>query len=742
MTLGGCVIAGVLSSGFAVAENLAADANPIVFNASLSARPGDIVGLQGENFGAEPVVMLDSAGDKTSLRLPLVNKFGAGWVSFKIPEAATGPLVVRVANGDAVSAPIRLNAARAYHLDALQIVPRGAFRIFGRNLLLPGFSPIVMVNGLAAEVDTAASDEHMLVVVAPSGLKATRNATISVDNGNGTGASVLDRGIEVAAMEGSDPFALGVGWASAFSGISTRVIQAASDARLKKRVACDGKTDDTMAIQSALDQAAALGGGIVQLPEGGCRLAGSLKLKSRVVLQGAGKDRTILKYETNYPLAGRGIALAGVREMTLANMRDGIESPLLQKSERVFFQKVKFLLNGGIQMFLTENTNFVVRDCDFLQPKNPRDHGPYVLGASGGLVFSGNTTVFANGSPTFARVHDAYIAGNRFTRDVTGNQDSKGVIHSFAMDFAHRIAVVGNDFDVKGGPVTNKGRNDGETLLTEGGGAKRTENLGDVFAASPTTLTDPGNNIDVTPFQDGELPENYGVAIVGGKGAGQTRRVEAHAAGTLTVDRPWDVIPDKTSRYSTFVWGLEKSLIKNNRLDQNPRGIWLYQTAVREVDIVGNQIGEGGGIYLRSAQRDKDRLFTPIYGVRIANNKISNTTRQWTSYLNVMFVRMDARDFGIGTIGVEVRGNTLVANRPNLSIATEENGGAEGYANLMRVEAEYGEQSTQTRLLGTIFQNNVCLNCDAGFRVREGARGTVQDGNGTKAHSGGVGGGI
>ena len=90
---------------------------------------------------------------------------------------------------------------------------------------------------------------------------------------------------------------------------------------------------------------------------------------------------------------------------------------------------------------------------------------------------------------------------------------------------------------------------------------------------------------------------------------------------------------------------------------------------------------------------------------------------------------MDAKDFGIGTIGVEVRENTIKANIPNLSLTKEESGGAEGYMNMMHVEAEYQDQSSQTRLLGTIFQKNTCIDCDVGIKVREGARGTVQDGN-------------
>ena len=46
-------------------------------------------------------------------------------------------------------------------------------------------------------------------------------------------------------------------------------------------------------------------------------------------------------------------------------------------------------------------------------------------------------------------------------------------------------------------------------------------------------------------------------------------------------------------------------MLKDNVLSQNPRGIWLYQTALRDVAVLGNAITEGGGIYLRAySQRD------------------------------------------------------------------------------------------------------------------------------------------
>lgn len=171
------------------------------------------------------------------------------------------------------------------------------------------------------------------------------------------------------------------------------------------------------------------------------------------------------------------------------------------------------------------------------------------------------------------------------------------------MDFAYRIAVVGNTFDVLGGPITNKTRNDGETLLTEGGAGSRTENLGTVATATLSTLTDP-------------------------------------------------------------------------------------------------------------------------------DNTITNTQGEWASYVTLRFVRTDATDFGLGTVGIEVRGNTITANHPNISLPHEEVADREGYTNRMHAEGPtQAVAKNQTRLLGTIFQNNQCNRCKTPLLIRDGAKATVLDSN-------------
>ncbi|MDB5816417.1 MAG: hypothetical protein JWQ11_57, partial [Rhizobacter sp.] len=612
---------------------------PLLFNTSTSASAGDVVSLQGENFGSSPVVYLDGA---PAAPLQIVNRVGTGWLAVQIPSTASGALTLRIANGTGTSAPIKLNAARPYHLDATRLSPGGAFRLFGRNLRVAGSVTKLTVDGLPATLDLANSDEHMLVATAPAGLQASAQATVVVDNGNGSGPATLDRTTRTVVSGSGDPFALGVGWASAFSTVFGKPIYAATDARLADKARCDGLHDDGAALQQAIDLAAAAGSGIAQLPAGRCLISGVLNLRSNVVLRGAGKAMTeLVQTSLAYPISAVGVDLAGIADLTVTNALANGDGLVMKNSSRVFFSNVLVKLGSSAQLYLSDNVDFVVRNTDFQQDANRNEQGPYNLNNSAGVVFENNTTVWTTGAPSFVRIHDSFVRASRFTRNAT-NQNVGGAVHSMAIDFAYRSSIVANTFDVIGGPILNKDRNDGETLLSEAGGARRSENLGTVSSATPLTLTDPNNTLVTDPFGTGVTPETYRVAIVYGKGAGQLRRVVSYsdATHTMSLDRAWDVVPDSSSRYATAVLGLEKTLIKGNTLSQNPRGIWLYQASMHDVDVIGNVITEGGGIFIRAQHDIPSHAFTTIYGLVISANKISNTTGNWMSHINAVVVNL------------------------------------------------------------------------------------------------------
>jgi hypothetical protein len=687
---------------------------PKIFNASQSVQPGDIAFIQGTNFDGTAQVWVAAQSGATPTKLQIVNRVGTTWMAAQIPQSWNNSMTLWVSNSLGTSNITKLNAAIPWHLDALQLVPGGAFKVFGKNLLAPGCAPVVSVDGQPATVNMSASQENMLVVTAPSTLRPTSASVILVDNGNGSGPVQLDRQISVVTGSG-DPLSLGVGWAAGFT-YSGRVLNVMTP--------CNGSTDDSATIQNAINSAAG-SGGIVQLPRGTCRLANSLTMRSNVILQGAGIDVTTLRYESNYPIYSQGSDLVGLRDFTLVNAGATQEGPIWKQNTRSFFQRIKIDMGTSRQLFFTGNQNFVVSNCVFLQRGSIGGQNPYLFSFSSGFVFSGNMTTWIDGSPTFQSIHDAIVTGNTFTRDAINQYESVIITtHSFVMDFTYRTAILGNTFNVTNGPVTNKLRNDGETLLTEGGGGNRTENIGTVASATANTIVDPNNVINTNPFGIG-LPENYGVAIVSGTGAGQTREVTKYASSTMQVDHAWDVIPDSTSHYATFVWGLEKTIISGNTLDDNPRGIWLYQAALRDVDVVGNTIVNGGGIFVRSFENDAAKQFDPIYDVTVKENNISNSNGLWMSYVNDVFVNKDPIAFGTGNIGIEIRSNSLTANIPNVTSNTEDYANREGYMAVMRSELSSGQATDSVGVLGTIFQENRCINCNSSFVVGSGDYGIV-----------------
>lgn len=687
---------------------------PKIFNASREARGGDIISIQGANFDPATKVLLDGPGG-TPAELPIVNRVGDTQMAVQLPGSLIDPVTVRVKNSHGTSEALRLNASSPQQLDATRLVPGGRFRVFGRSLRVAGHQPTLTVEGQQATIDLDASTATMLVATVPSAVQPTETARIASDNGNGNGATSLDVPVKIETGAG-DPLDLGVGWGAGFTFVNHIVPAAAI---------CNGTSDDKEPIEAAVKQAVKDGGGVVLLPAGTCRLAGTVDLASKVILRGAGQDRTTLRYEANVPLYAEGFDLVGVQDLQLINAGSVQEGMAWQKNTRSLIQRVTLDMGKSRQWFLTQNNDFMFDHNTIKQSDSYNEQNPYRFDGSVGLVFSNNWSVNVAGSPTFMLVHDSVFLNNHFTRDARSQDESPVVVHhQFVIDFAYRVAIVGNRFDVINGPITNKLRNDGETILVEGGGPMRTEQIGSVGQATAGTLTDPQMVINADVFKTG-LPWNFGVAIVSGKGTGQTRRITGYHASTIELDRDWDVVPDAQSHYATFVWGLEDALIEGNTLQDNPRGIWLYQSSTKNVAIIGNKIAEGGGIFVRTFQNLGQHHFDVQLNTLISDNTITNSTRAWMSYIVVANVSSDPQPFGTGQIGIEIRRNRILANTPNLTSVNEDYASQEGFIGLVRTENEGGQLTEVPNILGLIVQGNSCEKCDKPYVTGTGNFGAV-----------------
>lgn len=707
-------------------------AKPLVFHYQQSAKAGDVVYIQGANLAGAKVYhsRFPELGP-----LQVLTTYQSSALTVQLPSSLTGQISVYLETSDGKSDVLYLNKARPYNMDATLIAPGAPFRVFGKNLMLAGSSPVVMINGQNASINISASTEFMLVGTAPSGLTPGA-AAVTVDNGNGSGATMMLGSASVIAGSNADPFGLGVGWGSGFSRIASVIIDPTTNPNVTPRMVGNGVADNVDALQSAINYASSIGGGTILIPSGVYVLAKvktPVFLKSNVVIKGAGKGKTILLHTNqtypNYPLYSANNDLVGLSDFSLKTTVSD-HTVLWNNNTRSFFKRISVVL-GAPQtdhMFTTGNVNFAVEDNDFNQAALGRTL--HEADACTGLVLTGNTYNFvAGGAVAIAATEDSYIAQNSFIWDpVLIKSAAPGapntITHGIPIDFIKRVTINSNSFQIRNGPVPSSLKwNDGEALLAEAGLVSRPGYNAKATSATATTLTDTTSNLKLTLFRG---PTSYTVTILSGTGFGQTRHITGYANHTITVDQPWDVVPDVTSEYLTTI-PIENTIISNNQLKQWPRGTWLYMSTVNRLDIINNTYTDGGGIMLRAesyeGHLDADLDTSVIMNVNMVGNKITNTTGNYGSYINVVYSNDNGSSpQGLGFIGIVAKNNSLIANKTNVLLYQEDLAFFEGYGNIMWYNywmsgAQPYVAPITPGVLGTIFQGNSCANCSIPYRT-------------------------
>jgi hypothetical protein len=296
-----------------------------------------------------------------------------------------------------------------------------------------------------------------------------------------------------------------------------------------------------------------------------------------------------------------------------------------------------------------------------------------------------------------------------------------------SLDYITDVVILSNTFEVTGKDILN--RNQGETILSQGGNAHQ-QTVGKVTAATAVTLTDRKQEWQdftdrvSTDWQYAVHPTNYSIAIVDGTGTGQWRTITGNNDTTLTIDKPWDVIPLQDSKYVITQWSACHMLIKDNILKDNNRGIWFYSGS-EDVVITGNQLINSEGIYIRSDQRLANKRYNLNWNTLIADNLVEDTNGKRGAFIAVYMTQvMSDKLFGTGVLGMEIRRNTVSAFSPNVKTSFVP---GEGYFNFVYDgDAKSSSRDAKTAgILGTIFEGNKAIQTDHAFRTGTGVHGTV-----------------
>jgi hypothetical protein len=720
---------------------------PVIFNATESAGPGEVIGLQGASFGANPQVLFTRVtgpeGTITpNIQLTVLNK-RSDYVSAEIPpNEPLGLYAVQVQDGTQKSPIVYLNRARGWAYDHHDEVFLGAsLRLWGKNMALAGATPSVRFvhpttgASTAASVNSGASDTHTIQVTVPGSLTADVQYRVFIRNGHGGNWGETEMEQRITMRTGSDPFGIGETWGRNFT-FSGNVYNVKTDSRLALKAVGNGVTDDRAAVQAAIDRANSDGGGVVYFPAGtyiiahpGGTGADVLRMRSNVVLDGDGKTSTTLKWGGGGPASD--IYFIQVGDVTRGGFQDlrvdaagrtGFHPMLGNNGGEVFFKNVR--LDGGLYLQNKLRVAFLDSDLEC-------NHVNWTYNFSGFqyAVFKRVNFNYIDGRIHFnlgnAGAHDILMENCRITRDpvrtVPNNFQEYGGVE---VSSVWNLTLLNNVFD-QVGTQTIPDSNDTETILNQdwGGDAQR---WGAVDSATSTTITDNDGN-----FGSFVTPQGYVVAIVGGPGSGQWRWVSGSSSTTITVSQPWTVTPTSSSRYTVTTMGGRNWLVKGNTLsNRGCRGIWLYSTTHYNMNIVSNHVVDCDGIDILQFNFPKNGSdpgrFNASFGLYVADNWVENINNtRYAAHIGIHVNHVGGpTNFATGAFVPEFRRNTLNA----FSTSTYAGFLGEGYwAVVVRDQNGWfpSDDVNTVGMLGTIFDRNTAIDTADAYQVTKGIYSTL-----------------
>jgi hypothetical protein len=250
--------------------------------------------------------------------------------------------------------------------------------------------------------------------------------------------------------------------------------------------------------------------------------------------------------------------------------------------------------------------------------------------------------------------------------------------------------------------------------------------VGDVIRATPTTLSrkqDAGYGTKGNKHWTPNFWKDRTVAIVNGKGLGQVRQVVLNSETSITIDKPWDIIPDKTSIFSVMHHS-NNILIENNTVtDTGKASIAPYQccgTVVKNniMSLCRNHEWDTATIEMMCPNvggefADNDGTLWPNYNNSIIGNTITNDECMIGVRVgNTNFEsRQSAFRTGISTYNILIEGNIVdmkaATNGPNRIVS-----GTTSFSGSVGIVAEAAYLSTLRKV---VIRNNTVKNAKFGI---------------------------
>ncbi len=260
-----------------------------------------------------------------------------------------------------------------------------------------------------------------------------------------------------------------------------------------------------------------------------------------------------------------------------------------------------------------------------------------------------------------------------------------------------------------------------------------------VQSADPDTLTDGAQAFAPDDLKDAK------VTIVAGRGLGQMRAITGNSATRLTLDAPWQVVPDATSLYTIDRHVTRHNLIVDNEVvgKVHKGGIVLYGKNYDNV-VAGNTLRNTGGIWLTATQVAGARRADFSYFAYAAHNRIygaatppsegnrkGNHVTIGSAADGGVAARPDPALPSVGIYGSEIRGNLLVGIGTTVPFSSQYNDnfvkGSGIFVSSSAPEPPAGPRQPMAQ--GLIIEDNRVTNTVAGVHLGSTSWDTLLRGN-------------
>ena len=515
----------------------------------------------------------------------------------------------------------------------------------------------------------------------------------------------------------------------------------------------EGWHDDTAGLQKALDAAKANGGGIVYFPAGNYLATATLVIPEHTVLRGESRERCWIWFPDGIDHGKRGdfespkkiqVGLRGMSDFTLENLsihsvftRVLIAAPLSKDAANTYEEldaaRARNITITNCYVFHEPTYQYHYRKQDgLLKDSNLIDESWGMMSAIGlrGDNISVTDCAIRGGGMGIALLACRYstVARNeiRIGRSANAIAAREGGYPAQPMqekdifednniwpetEFNHSgfwCHATSRNFYVARNRVQLGWNCDAEGLLWHGWGPQK---IFEVGGAESNTVT--------IASADDKADANWECVIVKGKGLGQRRMITAVNGKTLSVDQPWQVAPDSTSKIATLYWPCHRGhIIVGNQLSDTGAGIFCWGDSYDWI-VDGNRLQRGGGVMFDVVSA-ADRPWSGNFFVQVLNNTLDQgrfmgkyVAGNWTmGYTGTGFLRKDLRG-AIGDLGFVFRGN-LQQNDAPLSFWD-------------RVEDQTLERYDGPKVdVGMVVEDNRCRNCKVGISVGDGLSGALR----------------